>query len=139
TIKAIPATGKPAAAGFTVEPSTDARASELEDMREWASQKLKPALPHELFGYTSSKTSTSFGTSAEPGIYELHLLCEGPAEAELSVSTWAGAEVLAPVQISCSGDVFEATVKLGTEGADFTMNPASGPESRFAFRLVPSA
>ena len=139
TIEAIPATGKPAAAGVTLGPNSDPRASELEDMAEWASQKLKPALPGELSGYASSKTSTSFGTSAEPGNYELHFICEGPSEAELSVFTWAGAEVLAPVQVSCNGDVFKAPVQLSTQGADFKMNPGSGPDGRYAFRLVPTA
>jgi hypothetical protein len=138
-IKAIPATGKPAAAGVTLEPNTDPQASEMEDMSDWASQKLKPVLPGELSGYTSSNTSTSSGMSAEPGNYELHFLCEGPSEAELSVLTWAGVEVLAPAQVSCDGDVFKATVQLGTKGADLKINPGSGPDGRYAFRLVPSA
>jgi hypothetical protein len=138
TIKAVPPTGKPAAAGVALKPNSDPRASELEDMREWASQTLKPALPGESSGYTSSNTSTGFGMSAGPGRYELQFLCEGPAEAELSVFTWAGAEVLAPVRVACTGSIFKATVQLATEGADFKMTPGSGPDARYAFRLVPS-
>lgn len=86
----------------------------------------------------SASASSSYGISAEPGTYELHFTCEGPAEAELSVSTWAGVEVLAPVLIPCNGVVFRAQVQLATEGADFRMNPAAGTEGRYAFRLVPS-
>lgn len=138
TISAVPASGRPAAAGLTLGPNTDPQASALEDLTEWASQKLKPELPGELGGFTASGSPTGFGTSAEPGTYELHFLCEGPPKAGLSVSTWAGAEVLAPVQVDCNGDIFRATVQLGTEGADLKMDPGSGPAARYAFRLVPS-
>lgn len=139
-ISAIPAAGRLAAAGVTVQPNSDPRASELEDMREWSSRALKPELPGELAGSASSNTTTSFGMqSAEPGSHELHFICEGPSEAGLSVSTPAGAEVLAPVQVQCGGGVFKAQVQLATKGADFTMDPGSGSEGRFAFRLVPSA
>jgi hypothetical protein len=77
--------------------------------------------------------------SAEPGNYELQFLYEGPSEAELSVFTWEGADVLASVQVSCNGDVFRAIVQLGTKGAAFRMNPCSGPDGRYVLRLVPSA
>lgn len=83
-------------------------------------------------------TSYGSGTLATPGTYELHVLCEGPSEAALSLSTSDGAEVLAPVQVSCDGDVFKATVQLATEGADIKVKPAAGPDCRYAFRLVPS-
>ena len=138
TIRAIPPTGRPAATGVTVQTNTEPRASELEDMREWASQQLKPDLPGQLAGSASSDTATSIGMSAEPGNYELHFICEGPSEAELSVSTSARTEVLAAVPVSCNGDVFKAPVQLDTEGVDFTMNPGSGSDGRYAFRLVPS-
>lgn len=138
TISAVPAAGRPAAAGLTLGPNTDPQASALEDMSEWASQKLQPELPGELRGYTASGSPTVFGTSAEPGTYELHFLCEGPPKTGLSGATWAGTEVLAPVQVDCNGDIFRATVQLGTEGADFKMDPGSGPDARYAFRLVPS-
>lgn len=138
TISAIPTKGGSAATGVTVQTNTDPRASELADMAEWSRQQLKPDLPGQLAGSTSSNTATGFGLSAEPGKYELHFMCDGPAEAELSVSTSAGAEVLAPVQVSCNGDVFKAPVQLATKGAEFTMNPGSGPDGRYAFRLVPS-
>lgn len=137
TISVVPATGSPAAAGVTLEPNDDPRASALEDMRKWANQQLKPDLPRQSVGYTSS--NAGYGMSAEPGNYELHFTCEGPSEAILSVSTWAGVEVLAPVRIPCDGGVFHAQVQLATEGADFRMNPAAGTEGRYAFRLVPSS
>ncbi len=135
----VPATGRPAAAGMTLEPSGDPRFSELEDMREWASEQLKPALPGQSAGYTGSNSPTGYGMSAKPGNYELHFLCEGPADVELSVASWAGAAVLAPVRVECNGGVFTARVKLDTDGADFTMKPGGDAEGRYAFRLVPSA
>jgi hypothetical protein len=138
TISAVPATGRPAAAGLTLGPNTDPQASALEDLSEWASQQLQPELPGELRGFTASDSPTGFGTSAAPGAYELHFMCVGPSKAGLSVSTWAGAEVLAPVLVDCNGDIFKATVQLGTEGADLKMDPGSGPDARYAFRLVPS-
>jgi hypothetical protein len=137
TISVVPATGSPAAAGVTLEPNDDPRASALEDMGEWSSQQLKPALPGQVAGSASS--SAGYGMAVEPGNYELHFICEGPLEAVLSVSTWAGTEVLAPVRVPCNGDVFKAQVQLATEGADFRMNPGSGTEGRYAFRLVPPA
>ena len=139
TISAIPPTGRPAATGVTVQPNTDPRASELEDRAEWASRQLKPDLPGQSAGSASSNTATSVGfMSAEPGNYEVHFICEGPPEAQLSVSTSARAEVLAPVQVPCNGEVFTAQVRLATEGADFHMDPGNGAEGRYAFRLVPS-
>jgi hypothetical protein len=138
TLRATPLTGKAAVAGVALEPNRDQRASELEDMAEWSRQHLKPVLPGESFGSTSSNSATSYGMSAEPGNYELHFLCEGPSDAELSVSTPAGAEVLAPVQVSCNEDVFKAPVQLATEGVDIRMNPAAGTDGRYAFKLVPS-
>jgi hypothetical protein len=138
TISAIPPTGRPAATGVTVQPNTEPRASELEDVREWSLQQLKPDLPGQSTGSASSNTATSYGMSAEPGNYELHFVCEGPSEAELSVSTSARAEVIAAVPVSCNGDVFKAPVRLDTEGVYFTMNPVSGSEARYAFKLVPS-
>ena len=81
--------------------------------------------------------TTTAGLSAAPGQYELHLVCAGLPVAELSVSTWGGVEVLAPVQVPCSGSVFKAPVLLPTEGADLKMGPG-GLGSRFAYRLVPA-
>ena len=107
-------------------------------MVEWAAQKLTPSC-RQAAGSTASNSSTHFGLSAEPGTYELHFLCDGPPRAELSASTWAGAEVLASVQVNCDGEVFKATVQLGTEGVDLKMNPGSGQDARYAFRLVPSS
>jgi hypothetical protein len=136
TISAVPATGSPAAAGVTLEPNDDPRASELEDMREWSSRQLKPDLPGQLAG--SASAGSSYGMSAEPENYELHFLCEGPSQVELSVSTWAGAEVLAPVRVPCDGGIFKAKVQLASKGVGFAMNPGSGATGRYAFRLVPS-
>jgi hypothetical protein len=112
----------------------------LEDRAEWEAKQQKPALPGELFGSVASDSATSFGMSAKPGIYELHFLCEGPSGAELSVASWSGAEILAPVQVHCSGDIFKTTVQLeaGTERVDFKVNPGDGPETRCVFRLVPT-
>ena len=138
TISAVPASGRPAAAGLTLGPNTDPQMSALEDLGEWASQQLKSELPGEVRGFTASDSPTGFGTSAEPGTYEWHFIRDGPPRAGLSVSTWAGAEVLAPVQVDCNGGTFKATVQLATEGADFKMDPGSGPAARYAFRLVPS-
>ncbi len=139
TISAVPSTGRPAAAGVAVGPNTDPRASAQEDMAEWSSKQLKPAVPGELFGSAASKSPTSFGTTATPGTYDLQFLCEGPSGTELSVVSWAGAEVLAPVQVRCNGNVFITKVQLaaGTDRVDFKMNPDGGRETRYAFRLVP--
>ncbi len=138
TISATSPMDKPAAAGVTVQPSTDLRASELEDMREWSSQQLQPEIPGQFAGSNSSNTATSSSLPAEPGNYEVHFICEGPPEARFSVSSGAGTEVLAPVPVPCNGDVFKASVELATEGADFQMESSNGAEGRYAFRLVPS-
>ncbi|GKV73545.1 hypothetical protein NCCP2145_29260 [Pseudarthrobacter sp. NCCP-2145] len=137
TISAVPPTGRPAATGVKVQVNPDRRASELEDLSDWAAQQLQPGLPGELRGTSRGNTTTTAGLSAPPGQYELHLVCAGLPVAELSVSTWNGAEVLAPVQVPCSGSVFKAPVVLPTEGADLTMGPG-GLDSRFAYRLVPT-
>jgi hypothetical protein len=76
---------------------------------------------------------------AEPGEYELHFVCTGPTFAELSVSTSAGAEVLAPVRVPCDGQPVKTPMLLPTQGADFTMSPDDGVDGRFAYRLVPTA
>ncbi|WP_160667928.1 hypothetical protein [Pseudarthrobacter sp. ATCC 49987] len=138
TISATPSTGKPAAAGVTIGPNTDPRPAAQEDMAEWSSKQLKPAVPGELFGSAVSDSPTSFGMSAKPGTYELQFLCEGPSGTELSVASWSGAEVVAPVQVHCNGDIFKRTVQLeaGTDRVDFKMDPGGGRETRYAFRLV---
>jgi hypothetical protein len=136
TISAIPPVGKPSATGVKVQTNPDRRASELEDLSEWSAEQLQPQVRGELRGTSSGTTST--GTLlAEPGQYELHFVCEGTPGAELSVSTPAGVEVLAPVQVPCTGAVFKAPVLLPTEGADLTMKPGDGLGGRFAYRLVP--
>ncbi|MFJ5976344.1 hypothetical protein [Pseudarthrobacter oxydans] len=137
TISAVPPTGRPAATGVKVQANPDRRLSELEDLSDWAAQQLQPGLPGELRGTSSGNTTTTASLSAPPGQYELHLVCAGLPVAELSVSTWKGAEVLAPVQVPCGGSVFKAPVVLPTEGADLTMGPG-GLDSRFAYRLVPT-
>jgi predicted small lipoprotein YifL len=137
TISAVPPIGRPAATGVKVQTNPDRRASELEDISEWAAQQLQPPLPGELRGTSSGNTTTTASLTAPPGQYELHLVCAGLPVAELSVSTWKGVEVLAPVQVPCSGSVFKAPVVLPTEGADLTMGPG-GLDSRFAYRLVPT-
>jgi hypothetical protein len=141
TISAVPPTGKPSATGVKVQPNPDRRASELEDLSEWSSQQLQPQVPGELRGAGSSTTPTSGTLMAGPGQYELHFVCVGVPGAELSVSTPAGAEVLAPVQVPCDGQVFEASVLLATAGADLRMSAgdgSAGSEARFAYRLVPT-
>lgn len=145
-IRAEPLTGNTGVAGVTVGPNhpvgpnRDPQASRSIDLLEWSRLQLKPELAGELFGSGESSTATGYrsGPLAAPGIYELHFLCEGPSAAELSVLTLNGTEVLAPVQVSCDGEVFKATVQLATEGADISVNPAAGPDIRYAFRLVPS-
>jgi hypothetical protein len=122
-----------------LQPSPDPRASELEDMSEWSAQQLQPKLPGQWAGSAGSSSPASHGLSADPGSYEVHLLCEGAPAAEFSVSSWAGAEVLAPARVPCNGDVFKAPVELLTQGADFSMAPSNeGAECRYAFRLVPT-
>lgn len=137
TISAVPPTGRPAATGVKVQTNLDPRASELEDISEWAAQQLQPRLPGELRGTSSGNTTSIASLSAPPGQYELHFVCAGLPSADLSVATWRGVEVLAPVHVPCSGSVFTAPVVLPTEGADLTMGPG-GLDSRFAYRLVPA-
>lgn len=138
TVSAVAPVDKPAAAGVLLQPNTDPRASELEDLSQWAAQQLQPWLPGELGGYAGSSSAIGQGISADPGSYEVRFLCEGAPEAEFSVSSPAGAEVLAPVSVPCNGDVFRAPVELRTKGADLTMAPSNGVKSRYAFRLVPA-
>lgn len=137
TISAVPPTGRPAATGVKVQANPERRLSELEDLSDWAAQQLQPPVPGELRGTGSGNTTTTAGVAAAPGQYELQLVCAGLPVAELSVSTWKGAEVLAPVQVPCGGSVFKAPVVLPTEGANLTMGPG-GLDSRFAYRLVPT-
>lgn len=139
TIRAEPLAGQAAVAGVTVGPNRDRQAARSADLLAWSRQQLKPAIPGELFGSGESNTAASYGSgrSAAPGKYELHFLCQGPAEAELSVSTPDGTEVLAPVQVPCGAGVFRASVQLATEGAEVTVKPAAGPDCRYAYRLVP--
>jgi hypothetical protein len=139
TISAVPPTGRPSATGVKVQPNTDPRASEMADFGEWSRQQLQPHLPGELSGANRANTTTTGTMSAEPGPYDLQFVCEGPPHAELSVSTTAGAEVLAPVQVPCDGQVFRAPVLLPTEGVSVTMSPGGGPDARFAYKLIPSA
>ncbi|WP_144406306.1 hypothetical protein [Arthrobacter sp. SPG23] len=139
TISATPPMDKPAAAGVTIRPNTDPRAAALKDMAEWLAQQLQPEIAGQHAGSAGSNSPTSMGMPAEPGSYEVHFICEGPPEAQFSVSSWAGVEVLAPVRVPCNGDVFKASVELPTKGADFNMAPSNGAESRYAFRLVSSA
>jgi hypothetical protein len=108
-------------------------------MGEWSSKQLKPAVPGELAGSAASNAPTSFGMSAKSGTYELQFLCEGPSGTELSVASWSGVEVVAPVQVHCNGNIFKRTLQLeaGTDRVDFKMKPGDGAETRYAFRLVP--
>jgi hypothetical protein len=139
TISAIPPVGKPSATGVKVQTNPDRRASELEDLSDWSAEQLQPRLPGELRG-TSGGNTTSTGTlMAEPGEYELHFVCTGPTFAELSVSTSAGAEVLAPVRVPCDGQPIKTPMMLPAQGADLTMSPDDGVDGRFAYRLVPTA
>ncbi|UZX02137.1 hypothetical protein F8G81_05520 [Arthrobacter sp. CDRTa11] len=139
TISATVPTGKPAAAGVTVQPNTDARASELEDLQEWSAQRLGPEKPGQHYGSTVSDTVTNYGmTALDPGTYELHFVCEGPPEVQLSVSVPSGAEVLAPVRVPCNGDLFKTSLELVSQDADFRIDPGDRTVGRYAFRLVPS-
>ena len=95
-------------------------------------------MPGELRGSNRANNTTTATLMAEPGQYELRLVCEGPPEAELSVSTAAGAEVVVPTQVPCGGQVFTAPVFLPSEGADVSMSPDGGVDARFAYKLVPA-
>ncbi|QDG66052.1 hypothetical protein NIBR502772_07325 [Pseudarthrobacter sp. NIBRBAC000502772] len=139
TISAVPPTGRPSATGVKVQANTDPRASEMEDFSEWSVQQLQPYLPGELRGSISANSTTTGTLMAKPGQYELHFVCAGPPGAELSAATAAGAEVLAPVQVPCNGQVFTAPVVLPTEGVDLTMSTGGGLDGRFTYKLVPAA
>ncbi|MBT2596206.1 hypothetical protein [Arthrobacter sp. ISL-72] len=138
TISAIPPTGRPSATGVKVEANTDRRASELEDLSDWSAKQLQPQVPGELRGASSGNTTTTATLLAEPGRYELQIVCAGTPWAELSVSTSAGAEVLAPVRVPCDGQPVKTPLLLPTQGADLTMSPSDGLEGSFAYRLVPA-
>ncbi|WP_457965960.1 hypothetical protein M1E17_05385 [Arthrobacter sp. D1-29] len=139
-ISATAPSGKPAAAGVTVQPNTDTRASELEDLKEWSAQQLQPEIPGQRAGSTLSDTVISYGmTSLDPGRYELHFVCEGPPQVQFSMSRPLGAEVLAPVRVPCNGDVFKTSVELVSQDADFRIDSGDRTVGRYAFRLVPSA
>lgn len=138
TIRAVAPLDKLAAAGVTLQPNTDPRASELQDMSEWSAQQLQPRLPGEFAGSAASRSTTGHGVSADAGSYEVQFLCEGAPEAELTVSSWAGAQILAPVLVPCNGEVFTSRVELQTNGADFTMAPSAEVKTRYAFKLVPT-
>ncbi|WP_152642675.1 hypothetical protein [Pseudarthrobacter chlorophenolicus] len=138
TITAVPPEGKPAATGVTVQRNQDPRASKLEDFSEWSGEQLQPKAPGELRGASSGNTGTGMTLMADPGQYHLDFLCAGPSFAELSVSTAAGAEVIAPVRVLCDGQAVRMPVLLPTQGADLSMSPLDGVEGRYAYRLVPS-
>jgi hypothetical protein len=138
TISAVPPTGRPFATGVKVQINPDPRASEMADFSDWSLQQLQPYLPGELRGSNRANSTTTGTLMAEPGPYELHFVCAGPAGSELSVATAAGAEILAPVQVLRNGQVFTAPVLLPTEGVDLTMSTGGGMDGRFAYRLVPT-
>ncbi|WP_142057850.1 hypothetical protein [Pseudarthrobacter sp. B4EP4b] len=121
THSAVPPSGKPAATGVKVQTNPDRRASELEDLSEWSEEQLQPRLPGELRGTSSGNTTSTATLMAAPGQYELQFVCDWLPGAQLSVSTAAGVEVLAPVQVPCTGTMFKAPVLLPTEGAGLTM------------------
>ncbi len=139
TISAVPPVGQQSATGVKLQTNPDRRASELEDLSEWSAAQLQPRLPGELRGTNGGNTTSTGTLMAEPGEYELHFVCTGPTFAELSVSTSAGAEVLAPVRVPCDGQAVKTPMLLPTQGADFTMTPVEGVDGRFAYRLVPTA
>ena len=58
TISTVSHVATPAAAGVMLEPNTDPRASEAEDMSEWGAQQLQPKLPGQLAGAASSSSPT---------------------------------------------------------------------------------
>lgn len=140
TISAVPGPGRTeSAAGVALKVNDNPKAAELEDMREWSAQKLKPAMPGQIAGSTSSNSSTGYGFQAEPGTYELQLVCEGASGAEVSMVTWSNSKILIPQAVQCNGDVFTATVDLPTKGADLRMEPVDGDmDTRYAFRLIPA-
>jgi hypothetical protein len=138
TISAVPPLGKPSATGVKLKTNPDRRASELADLSEWSAQQLQPQVPGELRGTSSANMTTGGTLMAEPGQHELHFVCAGPTFAELSVSTSAGVEILAPVRVLCDGQAVKRPLLLPTQGADLTMTPFDGVDGRFAYRLVPA-
>lgn len=138
TISAVTPTGKPSATGVKIQANPDPRLSELEDLSDWSSQQLQPRIPGELSG--SHRGNSVFGSTlmAEPGTYELHIVCDGTPYARLALATAAGAEIQAPVNIICEGTVLKTPVVLPTEGLDITIDPVGSPSARFAYRLVPA-
>ena len=138
TISADSPEGKPAATGVTVRLNQDPRASELEDFSEWSGEQLQPRLPGELRGASKGNTRTGMTLMADPGQYHLDFLCAGPNFAELSVSTAAGAEVIAPVRVPCDGQAVRMPLLLPSQGADLSMSPLDGIDGRYAYRLVPA-
>jgi len=120
--------------------AADPRAAEVQAMEEWSRRQLQPELPGQLAGSTMSNTTVGYGfAGAKPGHYDVHFTCQGPTETQLSLTTQAGGEVLAPVQVPCDGAVFKAQVALSIRGVEFLMNPADGANGRYAFRLVPAS
>ncbi|MDF2050843.1 hypothetical protein [Arthrobacter sp. Cr_A7] len=136
---ASPPVATPQPRSFEVQTNPYPTASELEDLAAWSAGQLQPRIPGELRGTNGGKTTSTGTLMAEPGEYELHFVCIGPTFAELSVSTSAGAEVLAPVRVPCDGQALKTPLLLPTQGADFTMSPDDGVDGRFAYRLVPTA
>ncbi|VXC50979.1 conserved hypothetical protein [Arthrobacter sp. 9AX] len=138
TISAVPPVGKPSATGVKVQTNPDRRASELEDLSEWSDQQLQTRIPGELRGTSGGNTTTTGTLMAEPGQYDLDFVCSGPSFTELSISTSAGEEVLAPVRVPCDGQAVRSPLRLPGQGADLTMSPLDGVEGRFAYRLIPA-
>lgn len=139
TISAVPPTGKPSATGVKIQANPDPRASELEDLSDWSAQQLQPRLPGELRGTHRGNTVFRSTLMAEPGAYQLHIVCDGTPHARLSLATAAGAEIQAPVNIICEGKLMETPVVLPTQGLDITLDPIGSLSARFAYRLVPAA
>lgn len=119
--------------------SNNPEAAETEDLKEWSSQQLKPAVAGQTAGSASSKSGTGYGFQVEPGGYELQFLCEGSSASEISMVTWAESEILTPQVVTCDGGIFSAQVEAPTKGVDLRMDPTSGDtETRYAFRLIPA-
>jgi len=122
------------------QPAGDPRTAEVQALQEWSRRQLQPELPGEFSGSTMSNTTVSSGfTGAKPGHYDVHFICQGPAETQFSLATQAGGQVLAPVQVPCDGTVFKTQVTLSIRGVEVIMTPADGAEGRYAFRLAPAS
>ncbi len=139
TISTVPPTGKPSATGVKIEANPDPRLSELEDLSDWSSQQLQPVLPGELRGSHQGNQPAAATLTAEPGQYELQIVCDGVPWTKAGLAAAAGAEILAPVNIPCDGKVLKVPVLLTGKGAGFRVNPDENPSARFAYRLVPVA